>query len=180
MESFRRLVADEKFSNYQIFNCDENELNFRLLPNRTLATASERSASGRKNSKDRVTINASANASGSLRVPLQVIGKSQRPRCFRGMNMDVLPVIYTGQKNAWMNTDIFHTWFHNSFIPLVRTHLTSIGQEPKAVLVLDNCPAHPDSSELVSDDGKIIAKYLPPGVTSVIQPMNQGVLQALK
>ena len=94
--------------------------------------------------------------------------------------MGVLPVIYTGQNNAWMNTEIFHTWFHNSFIPLVRTHLTSIGQELKPVLVLDNCPAHPDSSELVSDDGKIFAKYLPPGVTSIIQPMDQGVLQALK
>ena len=48
------------------------------------------------------------------------------------------------------------------------------------MLLLDNCPAHPDSSELGSDDGKIFAKYLPPGVTSLIQPMDQGVLQALK
>ena len=46
--------------------------------------------------------------------------------------------------------------------------------------LLDNCPAHPDSSELVSDDEKIFSKYLPPGVTSLIQPMDQGVLQSFK
>ena len=79
---------------------------------------------------------------------------SQRPRWFRSINV---PVLYVGQKNAWMDTAIFHTWFHDSVVPMVRAHLTSIGQEPKGVLLLDNCPAHLDS---VSNDGKIIAQYL--------------------
>ena len=34
--------------------------------------------------------------------------------------------------------------------------------------------------DLVSEDGKITAHYLPPNVTSLIQPMDQGVLEALK
>ena len=37
-----------------------------------------------------------------------------------------------------------------------------------------------ESEDLVGDDGKIIAHYLPPNVTSLIQPMDQGVLEALK
>ena len=74
-------------------------------------------------------------------LPLQVIGKSQHPRCCEhGL----------GQKIAWMDAGIFHTWFHDSFVPLVRTHLTSIGQEPRAVLLIDNYPSHPNSTELVS------------------------------
>ena len=55
-----------------------------------------------------------------------------------------------------------------------------LGLEPKAVLVLDNCSAHPDETELISKDGKVIAKYLPPNVTSLVQPMDQGVLESLK
>ena len=55
-----------------------------------------------------------------------------------------------------------------------------LGLEPKAVLVLANCSAHPDETELISKDGKVIAKYLPPNVTSLIQPMDQGVLESLK
>ena len=53
-------------------------------------------------------------------------------------------------------------------------------EESKAVLVLDNCSAHPEASELVSADGKIFAHFLPANVTSLIQPMDQGVLQAIK
>ena len=34
--------------------------------------------------------------------------------------------------------------------------------------------------ELVSESGKIAAKFLPPNVTSLIQPMDQGVLVTLK
>ena len=94
--------------------------------------------------------------------------------------MELLPVEYCGQKSAWMNSEIFHAWFHNSFIPTVRKELSSLGLEPKAVLVLDNCPAHPNEVDLISDDGSITALYLPPNATSLIQPMDQGVLVALR
>lgn len=55
-----------------------------------------------------------------------------------------------------------------------------MGLEPKAVLLLGNCSAHPNQDELVSADGNIVVKFLPPNVTSLIQPMAQGVLVAIK
>ena len=57
--------------------------------------------------------------------------------------------------------------------------LSSLGLAPNTVL-LDNCPAHLNVEEVVSDDGKITTHYLPPNDTSLIQPMYQGVLVALK
>lgn len=92
----------------------------------------------------------------------------------------LLPVLYSAQKSAWMDSSTFHEWFHMNFVPFVREKLSSLGLEQKAVLLLDNCSAHPDASQLISDDGKIEAKFLPPNVTSIIQPMDQGVLKALK
>ena len=115
-----------------------------------------------------------------VKMPLQVIGKAKCPRCFKGLNMKLLPVVYNGQTNVWMTCDILHAWFHHSFVPTVRDELSKLGLLPKAVLVLDNCPAHPEAEELVSDDGNIFAHFLPPNVTSLIQPMDQGVLVALK
>ena len=50
----------------------------------------------------------------------------------------------------------------------------------KAVLLLDNCSAHHDAEEHISDDGKIFVQFLPPNVTSSIQPMDQGVLESFK
>lgn len=180
VSSFTKFVKDEKLSLDNIFNCDETGLYFRMLPDRTLAASFEKSASGRKKSKDRVTINACANASGTVMLPLHLIGKSKRPRCFKGVNMDLLPLTYSGQKNAWMTTGLFHEWFHGSFIPQVREKLTALGAEPKALLILDNCSAHPEEKKLVSDDGMITAMFLRLNVTSLIQPMDQGVLKALK
>ena len=48
------------------------------------------------------------------------------------------------------------------------------------MLLLDNAPAHPDCSVLVSQDKAIKALFLLPGTTALIQPMDQGGLEALK
>jgi hypothetical protein len=52
--------------------------------------------------------------------------------------------------------------------------------QEKAVLLLDNSPTHPNENVLRSDDGQIFAKYLPPNVASLIQPLDQGVIAAMK
>ena len=180
MHHFLDVVKNEKLSVHQIFNCDETGLYFRLLPQQTLAAAFEKSADGQKKSKDRVTLNLCSNASGSIKVPVQLIGRFKQPRCFRGVKMELLPVIYSSQKNAWMTATLFHEWFHNCFVPHICRELASLGLESKAILLLDNCSAHPDAGELTSNDGKIFAIYLPPNVTSLIQPMDQGVIECVK
>ena len=50
---FRAVIESRNISLDQIFNCDETRLNFRLLPEKTLAASFERSVDGRKKSKER-------------------------------------------------------------------------------------------------------------------------------
>jgi len=47
----------------------------------------------------------------------------------------------------------------------------------KALLLLDN---HPDIANLVSNDGNSKAMFLPANTTTLIQPMDQEVLEAVK
>ena len=54
------------------------------------------------------------------------------------------------------------------------------GLTVKALLLLDNAPSHPDLPTLVSKDGNIKALFLPPNTTSLFQPMDQGVIEAMK
>lgn len=77
-----------------------------------------------------------------------------------------------------MTLEIFEQWFHEQFVPKVRAYLASINQEEKAVLLIDNCPAHP--MKLESADGKIKGLFLPPESSSLIMPMNQGPIAYLK
>lgn len=94
--------------------------------------------------------------------------------------MQNLPVTYRNSRNAWVTREIFGDWFHNIFVPFFRSALRKKEIEPKALLILDNCAAHPDAEDLVSPDGKIRAAFLPANVTSLTQPMDQGVLENLK
>lgn len=132
-----------------------------------------------KDPKSRITLGLCANASGSFKLPLIVIHKAAKPICFgRNFNMNSLPVHYRKQSKAWMDQQIFEEWFHRKFVPAVEDYLESIGSEKKALLLIDNCPAHP--LDLVSTSGLITTKFLPPNTTSLIQPMDQSPIAVLK
>uniref|UniRef100_K7FHP3 HTH CENPB-type domain-containing protein n=1 Tax=Pelodiscus sinensis TaxID=13735 RepID=K7FHP3_PELSI len=120
-----------------------------------------------------------ANVSGTHKLKLFVVGKCKKPRAFK-IRMS-LPVIYEAQGNAWMMAEILKDCFFNYFVPVVKENFRKGGvywRIVKAVLLLDNCEAHPPASELVS--GNIFATYLPENVTSLIQPMDQGMIQNFK
>jgi hypothetical protein len=48
--------------------------------------------------------------SGTDKKKLLVIGKSAKPRCFKGLKMDSLLVEYYANKNALMTSKIFKKW----------------------------------------------------------------------
>ncbi|XP_070552481.1 jerky protein homolog-like [Ptychodera flava] len=94
--------------------------------------------------------------------------------------MENLPVVYMASGNAWMTQSLFEEWFFNNFVPKVRCQLTSRGLEPKALLLLDLCPAYPREDNFRRQDGKIRALCLPANTTSLLQPMDQGIIKTFK
>ncbi|KAJ8883226.1 hypothetical protein PR048_015066 [Dryococelus australis] len=109
------------------------------------------------------------NASGDLKLPLLVIVKSAKPRALKHVNLNVLPAHYKSQISAWMNGQIFKDWCFKKFV---------LQQRKKTELFIDNAPCHPTEEEL--RDGVIFVKFLPPNITVLIQPMDQGVIEATK
>ncbi|XP_025420067.1 jerky protein homolog-like [Sipha flava] len=98
---------DEDLMPCQIFDANETGLNYKMFPKKTLASKLDSLAKGHKVKKERVTLRPCSNASGDLKFPLLVIGKSAKPRAFKNVNMSALPAQYTSQKSAWMNGNIF-------------------------------------------------------------------------
>lgn len=172
-------IAELGLVREQVYNCDETGLNWKALPQKTLATVSEKSAAGFKVQKDRITVMVCANASGNHRLPLLVIGKSKKPRAFKNLNMAAFPANYCNQKSAWMSQIIFSDWFHKKFVPQVKAHLAEKKLPQKALLLMDNAPTHP-TGEIKSDDGNITCFFLPANTTSLIQPMDQGIIENMK
>ena len=179
LQKLHKVIEEKNLIPEQIYNADETGLLWKCLPQRTLVSCREKSAPGFKKAKDHLTVLGCTNATGTHKLKPVLIGKSARPRCFKHVNMDALPVIYKSQRNAWMNSEIFVEWFKKDFVPAVKSHQRSQNiRSPKALLLIDNCSAHPD--ELSSRDGSVTCLFLPPNTTSLIQPMDQGVLQAMK
>ena len=109
---------------------------------------------------------ASANAAGD-KLPMFVIGKAQKPRCFK--NVKVLPCRHRHQKKSWMDGILFEEW--------VRELERKFAPEGKNVaLVIDNCPAHPHIENLKVS--KLF--FYTPNTTCTTQPMDQGIIRSLK
>ncbi|KFD50665.1 hypothetical protein M513_08472 [Trichuris suis] len=79
-----------------------------------------------------------------------------------------------------MNSEIFTNWFKNTFIPEVKKFQNLIGKTGKVLLLIDNAPSHPSAACLNEIDETVEVRFLPPNVTPLIQPMDQGVIENLK
>ncbi|KFD64959.1 hypothetical protein M514_22902, partial [Trichuris suis] len=62
----------------------------------------------------------------------------------------------------------------------VKRYQSSIGKTGKLLLLIDNAPAHPSVQYLDAIDEFVSVKFLPPNVTSLIQPMDQRVIASFK
>ncbi|XP_066259361.1 tigger transposable element-derived protein 4-like [Euwallacea similis] len=159
-------IIRSNFKDEDIFNGDETGLFFKLTPDRTLKFKGQ-TCEGGKLSKERITIFVVANLTGSEKRKLLVIGKSKNPRYFK--NIVQLPVTYKSNKRAWMNSEIFINALREWDEELRR-------KKRKIILLVDNCPAHPDVKNLMW----ITLVFMPPNTSSKLQPMDQGVIHSLK
>ena len=77
---------------------------------------------------------------------------------------------------AWITKLLTSDWFHQCFIPQAKMYLSNLGMEFKVLLLMDNAGGHPLD---LSYEGVQI-EFLPANTTSLIQPMDQGVIRAFK
>ena len=170
VENWHKTVWQNILQNYEakdIFNCDESGLFYKLLPNKTLSFKGQKCAGG-KLSKDRITVLFCVNMDGSYKYPLLTIGKSEKPRCFKGQV--TLPTEYKSNRKAWMTAELFTEW-------LRKFDRKMAAEKRKGALLLDNCAAHPKT---VPNLKAVELFFLPPNTTSILQPLDQGIIRNFK
>ena len=151
-----------KYQLKYIFNADEFDLFYKVLPSRSLQFRGK-CCSGGEQSKVRLTGMAASNALGQ-KIPMFMIGKFSSLRCFKHVRN--LPCRYRSQQKAWMDGILFEEWLHE----LDRKFEM---QGRRVVMIVNNCPAHSEFSRLKA----VNLQILPPNTTSCIQPMDQGVIR---
>ncbi|KAK4325871.1 hypothetical protein Pmani_003575 [Petrolisthes manimaculis] len=115
---------------------------------------------------------------GTERLKPLVIHHSARPRAFKNVFISKLPVLWCANKKAWMTSSIFDEWYIEHAIPAIENVNKKHNMANRAMVITDNASSHSKHLCTVSDDVKLC--FLPPNVTSLIQPLDQGVIALFK
>ena len=105
---------------------------------------------------------------------LMCIGKAWKPRCSTKKTSPQLGFDYHANRKLWMTTELFVSWLYrfSSFI-------SRSNPQRRVILLLDNCSAH-GSAESLPNLSNVDYQFLPPGRTSKLQPLDTGIIAALK
>ena len=163
-EGIRNLI--EGYSDDEIFNLDETGLYWKAMPDKTL-TRNGKLVAGRKMNKERLTIPFLVGKAGEKYEPV-IIGKSDRPRALRGKDLNHLGVHYTSNTTAWVTKQFFIKYLNKINENLIKNN-------KRMLLLLDNCSCHK-----LDDFSNIKLLFLPPNTTSLIQPLDQGIIRCFK
>ena len=139
-----------------------------MEPDKSLASGL---ISGKKRSKDRVTILLMCNATGNDKLPLLLIHKYQSPRPLHNIDKSTLPVHYYWNSSAWMQASIF-----NHYIRQVNNQMKRAGRS--ILLLLDNSSTH--TLEKNFSPSNIRLHYLPPNTTAHLQLCDAGIIWSFK
>jgi hypothetical protein len=143
-------------------------LYWELEPSKTLAQGP---LSGKKNSKNRVTLLLTCNATGTEKLKPLFIHKYQNPRILRGIKKEDLPVDYYWNSTAWMQISIWNDYLENldRQMRLQNRHI---------LLLVDNAPVHAiDSNTNLTN---VVVHFLPPNTTAHLQPCDAGIIKSFK
>ena len=173
LETWKETVLVPTLSRYSpndIYNGDETALFYKSLPHRTYCFDGDKPAGSAKH-KDRLTLLIITNMDGSDHRKLSVIGKSKTPRCLQKkykMQVKDMAVDWYASKNAWMTGEIHHQIMSklNNEMRLSNRHI---------LYVCDNASSHQ-----VREYSHIKFLMLPPNATSIMQPLDQGIILSAK
>lgn len=103
-----------------------------------------------------------------------IIGTAKKPRVFRKRTGQELGFDYHNNKKAWMKADLFREW-------LLRFNewIKEGSSERKVALLIDNCSAH-GGKETIPELSNVTVIYFHPNTTSKLQPLDAGIIAAVK
>ena len=97
----------------------------------------------------------------------------KRPRGFNSQDPEALGVIYRYNNKSWMNSSTLFEWL-NQFDEYVGET-----KDRNVLLLLDNAACHVNN-DTIPTLSNVQVLFLPPNTTSIIQPLDAGIIRSIK
>ena len=184
LKSVRKLVEISNMNTYTpdcIFNIDETGLEWRTINKSGYVKGNPKRL---KTDRDRITVMVGANMSGTLKVPLLVVGQSECPVGFSKTKQENLKssfkMFYSFNKSAWVNQSLFMEYliYLNEFFTDLEMNVIVLCDGPS----IHRLPQWDKTTKQLTSQplSNINLYYLEANCTSMIQPMDQEVIQSFK
>ena len=113
-EDLAKIINEGGYTKPQIFCVCGTALYWKKMPSRSFISR-EKSISGFKASKDRLTLLLGATAADDLKLKPVLIYHFKNPRVRKNDAKSTLPVHYKWSNKAWMTTHLSHLHIYNIF-----------------------------------------------------------------
>ncbi|KAE8992425.1 hypothetical protein PR001_g20948 [Phytophthora rubi] len=134
-----------------------------------MALVRSKRARGVKKKNTHITLAFTANADDTDTLPLLFLGRAKQPHCFEKRSVESIGFSFRANAKAWMTGSIFREWLHN-----LDREMRLVGHH---ILLLDNASSH-KTGDLVCTNIRV--EFLPPNITTYLQPMDAGIIALFK
>lgn len=178
LEDLKNIIYEQDIDLDNLYNMDETGLAWKALPEKTLDLLNRKKGDGKLLKKFRFTVGLCSNATGSHKLPLLIINKYANPRALKNCK-GRLPVVFKAQQNACMTKKLFLDWYVNNFKTSVKKHQLENGTCGAVLLIVADSKVHSLPPQILKDE-RFNILFVPPNASSLIQPMNQGIIENTK
>lgn len=170
MEELRQLASH--YDAEDIYNVDQTGLYWRRLASSGLSSTVR---GGAKLDKRRISAGLCCNATGTDRFQLWLVGKAKQPHALNKFNRSAYNSEWRFNKKAWFTSDIMKDWFRAFY-----AHIAKNQPRRSILLLMENFSAHQCGLDAVTPPAHITVRFLPANVTSIYQPLDQGIINNTK
>ncbi|XP_023234398.1 tigger transposable element-derived protein 1-like [Centruroides sculpturatus] len=177
-KELKKIIDKGGYTPHQIFNIDETGLFWKRMPSCTSISKEDARSKGYKASMDRLTLLLGGNCAGDIKLKPLLVYHSETPRALKRIAKSSLPVMWRSNQKAWVTQDLFNEYIHGYMSPFIKNYTEERNLANKALLIIDNAPAHSSDIGNLCDNIQVV--FLPLNSTPLLQPMDQGGIRAFK